>query len=314
MCKINFRNEDCLETIKKIKEKNKKIDIVITSPPYNKSRHSSSNKKMKQMETYNAMYDGYDDAMDNEEYCQWQCKILNEIDNILIENGVILYNISYSNENPDCMWELIENIRHKTNFMIADHIIWIKKSALPQNVSHNKLTRLTENIFVLCRKNEYKTYNANKKVTKQNSKGQKYYENIYNIIKAPNNDGSCSLNKATYSSDLCLQLLNIYATKNSIVFDPFMGTGTTGVACEKFCQEDTMICIGCELSADQVQFSKDRLAKVREDIANGVDEDVRRRNMTEEEQQAEILAKEEKERKKAERKAAKEAKNKETTE
>ena len=52
MCKVNFRNEDCLETIKKIKEKNKKIDLVLTSPPYNKSRHSSSNKKMKQMETY----------------------------------------------------------------------------------------------------------------------------------------------------------------------------------------------------------------------------------------------------------------------
>lgn len=266
MTKIYFYKNDCVETIRKIKEKNKKIDIVITSPPYNKSRHSSSSKKMKQMETYNAFYDDFDDAMDNDEYCQWQCNVINEIDNILIENGVILYNISYSNENPDCMWELIENIRHKTNFMIADHIIWIKKSALPQNVSHNKLTRLTENIFVLCRKNEYKTYNANKKVTKQNNKGQKYYENIYNIIKAPNNDGVCNLNKATYSSELCEKLLNIYANEKSIVYDPFMGTGTTAVACMKFNENNNdIICIGSEISEKQVEYAKERCEKYKID-------------------------------------------------
>ena len=144
--------------------------------------------------------------------------------------------------------------------MIADHIIWIKKSALPQNVSHNKLTRLTENIFVLCRKNEYKTYNANKKVTKQNSKGQKYYENIYNIIKAPNNDGTCALNKATYSSEMVLALLNIYAKTDSIVYDPFMGTGTTAIACEKFNGMDNeMVCVGSEISEKQVEYSKERL-------------------------------------------------------
>lgn len=263
MCKIQFRNEDCLATINKIKEQGKKINLVITSPPYNKSRHSSQSKKMKQMETYNSMYDGYDDTMDNEDYYNWQCNIINKIDEILSENGVILYNLSYSNENPDCMWGLIENIRHKTNFMIAEQITWLKKSALPQNVSHNKLTRLTEYIFVLCRKSEYKTYITNKKVTKENSKGQKYYENIYNVIKAPNNDGPCNLNKATFSSDMVLELLKIYARPNSIIYDPFMGTGTTGIGVEKY--GNGCICIGSEISEKQVEYSKERLNKFLEE-------------------------------------------------
>ena len=73
-----------------------------------------------------------------------------------------------------------------------------------------------------------------KKITKQNNKGQNYYENVYNFIEAPNNDGSCNLNKATYSSELCEKLLNIYANQDSIVYDPFMGTGTTAIACAKF--------------------------------------------------------------------------------
>ena len=263
MTKIQFRNEDCLTTINKIKEQGKKINLVITSPPYNKSRHSSQSKKMKQMETYNSMYDGYDDTMDNEDYYNWQCNIINKIEESLSENSVILYNLSYSIVNLDCMWGLIENIRHKTNFMIAEQITWLKKSALPQNVSHNKLTRLTEYIFVLCRKSEYKTYITNKKVTKENSKGQKYYENIYNVIKAPNNDGPCNLNKATFSSDMVLELLKIYARPNSIIYDPFMGTGTTGIGVEKY--GNGCICIGSEISEKQVEYSKERLNKFLED-------------------------------------------------
>lgn len=262
MCKIQFRNEKCEDTIAKVKNAGKKINLVVTSPPYNKSRSSSQSKKMKQMETYNAMYDGYDDAMDNDDYWKWQCDVLNGIDEILVENGVILYNISYSNENPDCMWGLLEHIRNKTNFMIADCIIWKKKSALPQNVSHNKLTRLVEFIFVLCRKNEYKTYTANKEVTSTSKTGQKYYANYFNFIEAPNNDGANNLNKATFSSDMVCQLLQIYAQPNSIIYDPFMGTGTTGIGVEKY--GHNCVCIGSEISEAQVEFSRNRLKEYRE--------------------------------------------------
>ena len=40
MCKIQFRNEDCLKTIETVKKANKKIDLVLTSPPYNGSRNN----------------------------------------------------------------------------------------------------------------------------------------------------------------------------------------------------------------------------------------------------------------------------------
>lgn len=275
MAKVYFYNEDCLQSMKRMAEKNFKIDLVLTSPPYATSR--STVKTEKAIETYNRRYDICLDNMTDEEYCNWTVDIFDHLDKVLSKNGVVLYNISYGSENPSVMWLAISDIIRRTNFMIADCIIWKKKSALPNNVG-NKLTRITEFVFVICRKNEFKTFNINKKIKSvREDTGQKYYENTYNFIEAKNNDGTCKLNKATYSSDLCLQLLDIYATPNTIVFDPFMGSGTTGVACEKFCQEDTMMCIGCELSADQIAFSKERLAKVREDIANGKDKDIKER-------------------------------------
>ena len=185
MTTVQFRKEDCFETMQKFIRNGKKVDIVLTSPPYNTARKV---KTQKALDTHNNRYDDYNDNMTDEEYCDWSVRLFNMFDKVLVKNGVILYNLSYGSENPNVMWLAIGDILRNSNFMIADTIIWKKKSALPNNVSHNKLTRITEFVFVICRKDEFKTFNANKKVTKQNAKGQNYYENVYNFIEAPNND------------------------------------------------------------------------------------------------------------------------------
>lgn len=126
---------------------------------------------------------------------------------------------------------------------------------MPNSTSYNKLTRLCEYIYVFVRKTEDKTYYSNKKISKVGENGQTYYQNIFNFIEAPNNDGANKLNKATWSTDLCKQLLNIYVKEKSIVYDPFMGTGTTANACKL----KNINYIGSELSTAQVEYSKKRL-------------------------------------------------------
>lgn len=260
MAKIYFKNENCFTTLKNMADANYTVDIILTSPPYATSR--SKVKTEKAMDTYNRRYDICLDDMTSEEYREWTVDLFNNFDKVLSKNGVVLYNVSYGSENPSALWLSLLSIIEKTNFMIADTIIWKKRSALPNNVG-NKLTRITEFVFVICRKDEYKTFNINKKVKSvRQDTGQKYYENMYNFIEAPNNDGACKLNKATYSSELCLQLLEMYAQKNYKIYDPFMGTGTTAIACEKWGNNET-VCIGSELSEAQVQYSKERLEMTR---------------------------------------------------
>ena len=260
MAKIYFKNENCFTTLKNMVDANYTVDIILTSPPYSTSR--SKVKTEKAMDTYNRRYDICLDDMTSEEYREWTVDLFNNFDKVLSKNGVVLYNVSYGSENPSALWLSLLSIIEKTNFMIADTIIWKKRSALPNNVG-NKLTRITEFVFVMCRKDEYKTFNINKKVKSvRQDTGQKYYENMYNFIEAPNNDGACKLNKATYSSELCLQLLEMYAQKNYKIYDPFMGTGTTAIACEKWGNNET-VCIGSELSEAQVQYSKERLEMIR---------------------------------------------------
>ena len=66
------------------------------------------------------------------------------------------------------------------------------------------------------------------------------------------------LNKATYSSELCNYLLNLYFKKNDVIYDPFNGTGTTGVACLQL----GMYYLGSEISKDQCDYSEKRLKEI----------------------------------------------------
>ena len=264
MSTIKFLQGDCLEWMNKISKKGKVVDVVLTSPPYNTSRPNKSDSSLKNHE---GRYKVYDDIKTGEEYCDWCVNIFTHIDTILQPNGVVLWNVSYgtdatvNTEGIGLMWNSISDIIRNTNFTVADKIVWKKKSALPNNVSPNKLTRICEEVFVFCRKDEYKTFHANKEVSKIGKNGQQFYKVLYNFIEAPNNDGSNPLNKATYSFDLCVQLLNMYAPTKGLVFVPFSGTGTTGIACEMLGLNH----IGTEIDAEQVTYSYNRLKELRDE-------------------------------------------------
>lgn len=249
-------NEDCFVTMSRL---NRCVDIVLTSPPYNTSKKTMTKKSM---DNYDCRYDEYSDFKTSQEYIDWTIKLFNSYDSILKENGIVLYNISYGTNvtsgNVDSFgltWVLIAEIIKRTNFTVADMIAWKKKSALPNNTSSNKCTRIVEPVFVFCRKNEVKTFKANKRVKSISRTGQKFYDVMYNYIEAQNNDGANKLNKATFSSNLVYKLLNMYATKDSVVYDSFMGTGTTAVGCVKYgCKY-----IGSELSKEQCEYAEQRI-------------------------------------------------------
>jgi len=240
-------NEDCIVTMNKLDKSS--IDLIITSPPYNMTKRKGGYADKENR------YDVYQDWKSEQEYLDWSVNIFNHYDKVLKENGVILYNFSYSIENPSLPYTLANAIISNTEFMIADTIIWKKSNAIPHPASYNRLNRIVEFIWVFCRKEELKTFNMYKKITKTSKKGQNYYEVIDNYIEARNNDGSTDLNKATFSSDLISQLIKWYGKEGDIVYDNFMGTGTTAVAAKMV----GCFYVGSELSDKQCIYSNERI-------------------------------------------------------
>ena len=244
------------------------VDIILTSPPYNTNKKAGKgrtigNTNVREGQYQYVRYDSFVDDFTKEGYADFTKRLFLSFDRILNENGCVLYNISYGAENTDGMFMAINSIICETPFTIADVIVWKKSNALPNSVSPNRLTRIWEFVFVLCRKTQLGTFHMNKQITSQRGSGQNAYENITNMIEARNNDGACPLNKATYSTELCKKLLNLYAKRGSTVYDPFMGSGTTA----KACQEMGLNCIGSEISKAQCEYANKRLAQTTMDLS-----------------------------------------------
>lgn len=244
-------NENCLTTMDNLD--NQSIDLIITSPPYNMTKRKGGYADKEKR------YDNYNDWKSEKEYIDWTIDIFNSYDKVLKNNRVILYNFSYSIENPALPYKIASAIINNTNFTIADTIIWKKSNAIPHPASYNRLNRIIEFIWVFCRKDELKTFNMFKKITKTGKNGQNYYEIVDNFIDAKNNDGSTKLNKATFSSELISKLIRLYGKKGDIIYDNFMGTGTTGLAAKM------MGCyyIGSEISKEQCDYSNERIKKYK---------------------------------------------------
>lgn len=244
-------NEDCIETMKKISEKS--IDLVITSPPYNtcvKRRGGPSDI---------GKYDIYNDNKSEEEYINWTVDIFNGYDRIIKENRVVLYNFGYSIDNPSLPYKLVSGIVNNTNWDVVDTILWKKSNAMPHPASYNRLNRVYEFVLVFARKNEVKTFKMNKKINSVSEKtGQKYYDIVDNLIYAKNNDGVNELNKATFSTELVTKLIEMYGFEDDLIYDSFMGIGTTALgSIEKNCNF-----IGSEISKDQCNFANSKIEEL----------------------------------------------------
>lgn len=215
-------NEDCLITLKRLL--NESVNGIITSPPYNINTERNDCY-------YNNGYSELD-CLSESDYLDLRLTEFKEFSRVLKKDGVICYNISYAKENPILPTLLIASVHTQTDLTLADIICWKKTNAIPFQTSPTKLSRITELVYVLVKKNRLHDFKTNKKISKVNEKtGQKFYKNYTNLIEAKNNDGyKCRL-KASFSQDFVNQLISIYFPKKSLIYDPFSGIGTTQLSC-----------------------------------------------------------------------------------
>ena len=254
---------DCLDVMSSMDENF--VDIVITSPPYGTCRSETFSKESSQKRKYNMRYDEFVENRTPEEYCQWSVDVFNAIDLVLKKNRIVLYNFGLGNdghtEYTSYDWfNTVKSVIDRTPFTVADVLVWKKRSALPNNTSPNKSTRICEPVIVFCRKDELMSFPSNKKIVNQFATGQNLYSPFYNIFEARNNDGSCELNKATFSTQFVDRLIDLYVPDGQrngwTVLDPFSGTGTTGLSAIAH----GMRYVGIELSKAQCEYAVSRLS------------------------------------------------------
>lgn len=219
-------NGDCLEVMKKLPDKS--IDCIITDPPY-KMNHSTGgctnigmkNKWQGNIKAGNTVMDFSLDI----KFSEW----LPEIYRVL-KNSSHCY-IFCNDKNVQ---ELL-NEATKCGFKESNILVWIKNNATPNRYYMKNLE------FVLF------LYKGNAKPI--NDMGSKCAVEFKNI------NGKEKLHPTQKPIDLLELYINNSSLENDIILDPFMGSGSTGVAClntnRKF--------IGIELDKNYFDIAKRRI-------------------------------------------------------
>ena len=208
-------NEDCLCTMSKLEDNS--IDLIITSPPYNKAGYEGFIRKRHSKDSWSNRNIEYNDDSENDfmiesEYKEQQINVLNEMQRILKPNGSIFYNhkvrVSKHKGSHPIEWIL------KSNLTFRQQIIWNRKNS--PAVNPIRYLPSTELVFWLTKTPRQPNFLRNKECL---FKGE-----VWEFNAKPN-----KLHPAPYPEELPKNIMMCIKdkTEDFIVYDPYSGIGTT---------------------------------------------------------------------------------------
>jgi len=253
MLEINkTHNENCLETMAKMSDDF--IDLTVTSPPYDNLR------------TYN----GY--SFDFE-------SIAKELYRVTKNGGVVVWVVGDATIKGSETCTSFKQVLFfkEIGFNLHDTMIYQKSNPIP--LTHNRYEQYFEYMFIFS-KGKPKTFNpivieCLTKGIKRNRSKSKDYEDKYATrsrdeitttkdFKQKGNIWTFSVgqnDKTKHNAPFPEQLANdhiiSWSNEGDLVYDPFMGSGTTA----KMCIINNRNYIGSELSEEYCQIIEQRLAQ-----------------------------------------------------
>lgn len=232
-------NENCLDTMKRMDDNS--VDLVVTSPPYNmrtRVRNGQYTTREKS-EHFSKKYKHFSDSLPIKEYYSFHLKVLQEL---LRVSKTIIWNIQIVTGSKEAIFKLIGVF----NKNIKDVIVWDKGFGQPA-MHHKCLNKATELLLVF--ENDAKAGRVfNRAYFDRGTVSDIWRINRASSIKI---DG---LN-AIFPDLLVGQCIKYFSKENDIVYDPFFGSGTTGLVAHRLNRKF----IGSEISKECCKIAEKRL-------------------------------------------------------
>jgi site-specific DNA-methyltransferase (adenine-specific)/site-specific DNA-methyltransferase (cytosine-N4-specific) len=243
------------------------IDLVVTSPPYADRRKT----------TYGGIHP--------DKYVEWFLNISEEIKRVLKPTGSFVVNIKENvvdGERHTYVLELIIAMR-KQGWLWTEEYMWHKKNSFP-GYWPNRFRDGWERLLHFTKEKKFNMYQDQVKVpvaegTKkrvqnlsekdkirvESSTGSGFGKNISNLVNKemvlPDNvlhlatETSSKSHSAAYPEKLPEFFINLFTQPKDLVYDPFMGSGTTA----KVAIDLNRNFVGSELSEEYYEVSQKRI-------------------------------------------------------
>lgn len=236
-----LHNKDCIEAMKSIEDNS--VDLILTDPPYNlgnfmKDRDTNL-KKMRDNFFGSAGWDDlsfeeWEESMDN--FFEESVRVLKHGGSMIVFMAIIKV-------------ESIIKIAERHGLYYKTTGIWHKLNPMPRNMNLH-FVNSTESWI-------YFTYK--KKTGTFNNKGKVLHDFVETAVAA---NGERKFGKHPTQKPVKLMdfFVSVLSNENDIILDPFMGSGSTGVAAVK----NNRNFIGIELSEKYYEIAKQRIQEVQE--------------------------------------------------
>jgi len=217
---IDLHLGDCLEVMKQIPDKS--VDLVLTDPPYNIARENNFST----MGRTGIDFGEWDKGFDLFSYIDQVSRVLNK------DGSFVVFN-AWRNLGA------IADYAEKQGFETKDMIRLEKSNPMPRNRDRRYITDYECAIWFVQEKAKW-TFN------RQDDKYQR--PKFVACIES-------GLHPTQKNLSLMENLVKIHSNENNVVLDPFMGSGTTGLACKNLNRHF----IGIEQNANYFEIAKGRI-------------------------------------------------------
>jgi site-specific DNA-methyltransferase (adenine-specific) len=251
-------NEDCLIGLKKLE--NESVDMVLTSPPYDNLRN-------------------YGGVVNNWNFDFFK-QVADELYRVVKTGGVVVWVVGDATiKGSETGTSFKQALYFKEiGFNIHDTMIYRKLNYTP--LTHNRYEQEFEYMFCFS-KGKPKTFNPIKipckwAGTETWGESSYYKTDDGTLIKKPKtiisdtkikgnifeyHTGSTTVSgkikhPAMFPLQLAIDQIQSWSNENDVILDPFIGSGTTALACKELHRD----CIGFELNEEYYNITLDRLS------------------------------------------------------
>jgi DNA modification methylase len=220
MEEVKLMQGDCLELMKTIPDKS--VDLVLTDPPYNIAR----NNNFSTMGRAGIDFGEWDKGFDLFSYIDQVSRVLNKDGSFVVFNA--WHNLG-----------AIADYAETQGFETKDMIRLEKSNPMPRNRDRRYITDYECAVWFV-KKGAKWTFN------RQDEKYQRP-KFVFGI--------ESGLHPTQKNLGLMKELVKIHSNQGDTVIDPFMGSGTTGLACKNLGRKF----IGIEQDANYFEIAKKRI-------------------------------------------------------
>ena len=237
--------EDCLSTLKKMKDDS--VDVVITSPPYNMNLRIRNGKYCSRqiVKEISTKYTEFSDNLPIEEYNEFHTNVLKEL---LRVSDLIFYNIQIVTGSKRSIFKMIGEFSEN----LKEIIVWDKGNGQPA-MQQQVLNRRTELILIF-----EEDYPISRQFRKRGEFKRGTLDDLW-LIKRGKKVGGEN-HGAIFPEELISTIIENFSKEGDIIYDPFMGTGTTAVVAKQLDRKF----IGSEISQKYIEIAEERLKKTND--------------------------------------------------